>query len=176
MGSCISCIIPGWSRRRDPVLPSNLNQTLLGPSNVIAGNPRLPRDSRGWEPERCSPSSDPCSICLDQLRSGLVRLPCSHVYHVRCIITWFRFKCSCPYCLTPISPEQTITIDKISRTILRSGTIEDIPLPGQSDQDDLLDRMRRMNFQDRESRTLWDQDRPLPIGFLEDDDISQLSS
>ncbi|KAM7274369.1 hypothetical protein ACFE04_029033 [Oxalis oulophora] len=42
-----------------------------------------------------------CSICLQQFEEdaqGLIKTPCSHIFHGECIIHWFRAKSSCPIC------------------------------------------------------------------------------
>ncbi|KAM7258057.1 hypothetical protein ACFE04_013798 [Oxalis oulophora] len=44
---------------------------------------------------------DSCSICLRQFEEndrGLVKTPCSHIFHGQCVIDWFRAKRSCPIC------------------------------------------------------------------------------
>ncbi|CAH0559368.1 unnamed protein product [Brassicogethes aeneus] len=39
-----------------------------------------------------------CSICLDFLARDFKNLPCGHVFHTRCIESWFRNKRNCPVC------------------------------------------------------------------------------
>ncbi|KAL9283492.1 unnamed protein product [Arabidopsis thaliana] len=43
-----------------------------------------------------------CPICLTELSSGVSRmkLPCSHVFHRDCIMTWLKKNPSCPICRT----------------------------------------------------------------------------
>ena len=39
-----------------------------------------------------------CSVCSERLVDGVVltRLPCGHLYHISCIVTWLNRNCSCP--------------------------------------------------------------------------------
>mmetsp|Transcript_36075 Transcript_36075/g.75016 ORF Transcript_36075/g.75016 Transcript_36075/m.75016 type:complete len:244 (-) Transcript_36075:168-899(-) len=41
-----------------------------------------------------------CSVCFDRLIDGIamVRLPCSHVFHLTCAVDWLSRKCTCPEC------------------------------------------------------------------------------
>eukprot|EP00043_Microstomoeca_roanoka_P016977 m.176008 g.176008 ORF g.176008 m.176008 type:complete len:647 (+) comp16552_c16_seq2:702-2642(+) len=44
-----------------------------------------------------------CPVCLDDLHSdtapcSLLRLPCHHVYHYRCLTPWFQLHYTCPVC------------------------------------------------------------------------------
>lgn len=41
-----------------------------------------------------------CSICCNRLIDGvaLVRLPCGHLLHINCAVTWLTKKCTCPEC------------------------------------------------------------------------------
>ncbi|CDY37991.1 BnaC05g07830D [Brassica napus] len=47
---------------------------------------------------------EPCSICLEDLSCGggpggvPTRMPCSHVFHIRCLLKWFSRKSTCPMC------------------------------------------------------------------------------
>lgn len=44
---------------------------------------------------------DQCSICLEEFESGVeevTRMPCSHVYHVHCIVKWLEYNHLCPLC------------------------------------------------------------------------------
>ncbi|GFZ17679.1 hypothetical protein Acr_26g0009490 [Actinidia rufa] len=45
-------------------------------------------------------SVDRCAICLDEFRVGseVTRIPCSHVYHDDCIVSWLKTSNSCPLC------------------------------------------------------------------------------
>ncbi|KAE8075726.1 hypothetical protein FH972_014419 [Carpinus fangiana] len=44
-----------------------------------------------------------CAICLVELPVGfeVAKLPCSHVYHRRCIVQWFDRSNQCPLCRSP---------------------------------------------------------------------------
>jgi hypothetical protein len=41
-----------------------------------------------------------CPICFEILddEQEALQLPCSHLYHFHCILTWFRNNSSCPLC------------------------------------------------------------------------------
>lgn len=44
--------------------------------------------------------SNTCTICLDRLTDGVqfMRMPCMHIFHEGCIITWLNRSNSCPLC------------------------------------------------------------------------------
>lgn len=51
-----------------------------------------------------------CSICLEEVENVItskrVTLPCNHVYHTQCAITWFRKGAPlCPYCNYDLTPK-----------------------------------------------------------------------
>ncbi|KDP39315.1 hypothetical protein JCGZ_01072 [Jatropha curcas] len=41
-----------------------------------------------------------CSVCLEELSIGseATRMPCSHVYHQKCIVEWLKKSNTCPLC------------------------------------------------------------------------------
>ena len=41
-----------------------------------------------------------CVICLQDMEEGqeLIMLPCSHIYHEKCILSWVERKRKCPLC------------------------------------------------------------------------------
>ncbi|KAM7258719.1 hypothetical protein ACFE04_014460 [Oxalis oulophora] len=44
---------------------------------------------------------DRCSVCLKEFEEsdqGLIKTPCSHIFHGPCVVDWFRAKKSCPNC------------------------------------------------------------------------------
>jgi hypothetical protein len=50
---------------------------------------------------RCEPSGELCGICLLKLsetQEETAMLPCSHVFHSRCIAPWFHRVSTCPTC------------------------------------------------------------------------------
>ena len=48
--------------------------------------------------------SKECSICLElfETRENIVKLPCHHFFHARCLAQW---KSTCPYCRQPFEHE-----------------------------------------------------------------------
>jgi hypothetical protein len=46
-----------------------------------------------------------CAICRDELSAPLEILPCTHLYHRKCIREWFQMRMICPYCNTSMAPE-----------------------------------------------------------------------
>ena len=43
---------------------------------------------------------DRCVICLDDYKNGdeIIKIPCLHVFHSKCILEWFNNKNFCPIC------------------------------------------------------------------------------
>ena len=39
-----------------------------------------------------------CPICLENLDSNIVALPCAHIYHDTCVQRWSQKRRSCPIC------------------------------------------------------------------------------
>ena len=37
----------------------------------------------------CTPCADTCSICLDVVNNNSCELDCRHIFHTKCINTWF---------------------------------------------------------------------------------------
>lgn len=48
-----------------------------------------------------------CPICLEKIkvRQHILHLPCSHVYHRKCLETWFQRSRKCPTCRKKCAPE-----------------------------------------------------------------------
>lgn len=67
----------------------NINDKILETGNSEHGVPSRGRDT--WDGE--------CVICLESLRSFEAgQLACRHVFHVECLVSWFRVKPRCPCC------------------------------------------------------------------------------
>ena len=51
-----------------------------------------------------SNSIQECSICLEEFQTGfeVTRMPCSHVYHEKCIAKWLQTSHFCPLCRYPM--------------------------------------------------------------------------
>ncbi|XP_061337986.1 uncharacterized protein LOC133284879 [Gastrolobium bilobum] len=50
-----------------------------------------------------SSSITDCSICLGEIGSSAIGLPCSHVFHRDCITKWLMLRNSCPLCRCSVS-------------------------------------------------------------------------
>ncbi|KAH7306689.1 hypothetical protein KP509_22G025500 [Ceratopteris richardii] len=49
-----------------------------------------------------------CPVCLESLHpeQNLIHLPCSHVFHVSCLLPWLQDHSHCPLCRAPTPTEQ----------------------------------------------------------------------
>ncbi|XP_022151640.1 E3 ubiquitin-protein ligase RNF181-like [Momordica charantia] len=45
-----------------------------------------------------------CSVCLNEMNGGseVIKMPCGHVYHESCILSWLNKNNSCPLCRTKL--------------------------------------------------------------------------
>jgi len=43
-----------------------------------------------------------CPICLDTMSDSIIRLECTHEYHIACIHAWMARERTCPMCRDPI--------------------------------------------------------------------------
>ena len=52
-----------------------------------------------------------CTICLDDFNRNekILKLKCNHIYHEKCIKTWFTKKSNCPNCNNSFSSEDNIS-------------------------------------------------------------------
>ncbi len=41
-----------------------------------------------------------CSVCQDEFdqNTQVIQLPCTHIFHENCIVTWLKVNGSCPVC------------------------------------------------------------------------------
>jgi len=44
-----------------------------------------------------------CSICLSPVREEATVLRCGHGFHATCILTWLRYRITCPLCRRPVA-------------------------------------------------------------------------
>ncbi|KAK2983409.1 hypothetical protein RJ640_002404 [Escallonia rubra] len=53
-------------------------------------------------------SGDECSICHEDFvpRDMVNRLPCSHIFHTRCILRWLKRSNTCPLCRSKVYKEE----------------------------------------------------------------------
>lgn len=62
-----------------------------------------------------------CCICLDENKLGdrVVRLPCAHIYHPKCISDWLLRHCTCPVCRYELPTDdpsyETLRIERMKR-------------------------------------------------------------
>jgi hypothetical protein len=54
---------------------------------------------------------DTCTICLDDFDNNekILKLTCKHIYHEKCIKTWFTKKSNCPNCNNSFSSDDNIS-------------------------------------------------------------------
>lgn len=60
-------------------------------------------EEKGREKRRrkvCASESDSCTVCMEEFNGGseVACMPCSHVFHDKCIRTWLRQSHYCPVC------------------------------------------------------------------------------
>ncbi|XP_078157935.1 E3 ubiquitin-protein ligase ATL4-like [Carex rostrata] len=57
----------------------------------------------GWKASDLG--SAECTVCLEEFKTGevLVHLPCSHRFHLSCVVPWLESNLHCPVCRTPVS-------------------------------------------------------------------------
>jgi hypothetical protein len=62
-----------------------------------------------------------CSVCYDSLINEVIltKLPCGHVYHLRCIFSWLNIACFCPECRYEM-PTSSPTYEKVRIEKMRS--------------------------------------------------------
>jgi hypothetical protein len=63
---------------------------------LLASSPRTLSDAS----VTCSESSRDCAICHDIMAVGhsVIKLPCTHIYHDTCVMTWLQHHNTCPVC------------------------------------------------------------------------------
>ncbi|KAL3745898.1 hypothetical protein ACJRO7_014921 [Eucalyptus globulus] len=61
------------------------------------------------EQKSCSPcdGDECCCICLEKLNGAekVVEIPCSHLFHNKCIVEWLKRNNSCPLCRCKVEEE-----------------------------------------------------------------------
>lgn len=55
-----------------------------------------------------------CVVCSEAFRSNsdgmICAVQCGHVFHVDCLLEWFKRQASCPYCQEPATRDQMVHI------------------------------------------------------------------
>ncbi|ONI20614.1 hypothetical protein PRUPE_2G025300 [Prunus persica] len=48
----------------------------------------------------CASESDSCTVCMEEFNGGseIACMPCSHLFHEKCIVTWLKQSHYCPVC------------------------------------------------------------------------------
>ena len=61
-------------------------------------------DNSDTDSSNSSDTDKTCVICLDTIQSSQesILLSCNHIYHSRCILSWFQSDLTCPTCRAPI--------------------------------------------------------------------------
>ena len=61
-------------------------------------------DNSDTDSSNSSDTDKMCVICLDTIQSSQesILLSCNHIYHSRCILSWFQSDLTCPTCRAPI--------------------------------------------------------------------------
>lgn len=56
-----------------------------------------------------------CMICLESVEQDHRFLPCAHVFHGECVVTWLKQKPTCPICKIPIFIESQYQLERYNR-------------------------------------------------------------
>lgn len=51
-----------------------------------------------------APSTDCCSVCMEDVVDDMAFLPCGHYFHVECVACWFARIQECPNCRSEVKP------------------------------------------------------------------------
>jgi hypothetical protein len=83
-----------------PILDSEGFTLPRGASETVLKKERLCKKQGGAD----SSSGSTCVVCLEDFSSSvkLTKLPCSHVFHDKCIFRWLLYSKSCPICRTEV--------------------------------------------------------------------------
>ena len=67
---------------------------------VLVTDDPLTAQQVGKITQTCIVKSEDCSICYMKVfpRSMVLRLPCPHIYHTKCISAWLQKNPRCPMC------------------------------------------------------------------------------
>ncbi len=81
-------------------------------SSVTTGGTKCKNPAR--HEGKCSAHlSKTCVVCLDEISHGSQRrLSCKHVFHTKCILTWFETSDECPLCKTDQDADPIIIFKK----------------------------------------------------------------
>ena len=93
-----------------------------------------------------SPETRQCPICLKRLKKNILALPCTHLFHKRCVKVWLKQHPKCPTCRFKCnwySPVSSDFVTSSNRVV--------------TDLHHLLDRPDRDSVSNEELRRLIDQ-------------------
>jgi hypothetical protein len=63
-----------------------------------------------YQPIEVENELDECSICLDDDKENKVKLMCGHIFHGKCIETWYTQKNNCPLCRQVITKTEIMSL------------------------------------------------------------------
>jgi hypothetical protein len=83
------------------------NQNKNKPEEVEEAFIDLIPESEIKDVEKFHGENSDCIVCLNSFQSGdlVTTLPCSHVYHSKCIKDWLKTNPTCPVCKYEITKE-----------------------------------------------------------------------
>ena len=63
-----------------------------------------------YNEQKCKGEEDVCSVCLVPVIKGdkLYELDCAHMFHVDCIMPWFKKSTQCPNCRRELRQDQEV--------------------------------------------------------------------
>lgn len=107
-----------------PITRAELLQSFNAFEAEVA-RPAMSRDARDALPLVTTDSEETCPVCQESLPSGskAKKMPCGHLFHHDCLITWLEQANSCPMCRSSDLPsEKVYTTDDLRRALNRDNS------------------------------------------------------
>uniref|UniRef100_A0A914C4Y9 RING-type domain-containing protein n=1 Tax=Acrobeloides nanus TaxID=290746 RepID=A0A914C4Y9_9BILA len=83
----------------------------LFPNQPVGASPKVILELEKVQAKN-APPKDQCPICLglfeDELEAILLKLPCKHLFHKKCIIPWLEKAATCPYCRSDLPTDDEL--------------------------------------------------------------------